>query len=100
MSSNRNHLLQKLVWDYSYSLEDLNKVLNGELSHVGHLNKRALFIRAVESLSWYSVLELFEAKEVLLYLNEGAISEIRSKSLKKRYEFTKTRLHQIISTAG
>jgi|GEM_PF-1341328 len=100
MTSNRLRLLKKLVWDYSYPIEDVNKLLNGEINQLGHLTKRALFIRAIESLSWYSVLELFEAKEVLRLLNEGTINEIRSKSLRKRYEFTKTRLHQIISATG
>ena len=100
MPTTKEHLLQKLIWDYSYSTDELNKLLTGEIKQLGHLTKRTLFVRAMESLSWFSVLELFGAKEVLRFLNEDTIKEIRSSSLKKRYEFTKTRLQQIISTTG
>lgn len=100
MPNNKEQILQKLIWDYSYSTDELNKLLTGEINQLGHLTKRTLFVRAMESLSWFSVLELFGAKEVLRFLNEGTINEIRSRALRKRYEFTKTRLHQIISTTG
>ena len=100
MAPNQQHMLRKLVWDYSYTPDELNKLLSGETKQLGHLTKRTLFVRAMESLSWFSVLELFGAQEALKMLNEGAINEIRSGALRKRYEFARTRLRQIIPVTG
>lgn len=41
--SERNKLLDQIIWDYNVSTKDINAVLLGEKERVGHFNRKLFF---------------------------------------------------------
>lgn len=99
-NAERDKLLQQIVWDYSFPLEEIIAVLKGEKTNIGHYNREMLFQKIIESYSWFTVLQLFTPTEIKILLTNQVIAKLRSPSLRQKYEFVQKRLHQIIPTAG
>jgi hypothetical protein len=96
----KEKLLRQLLWDYTISYEDMEAVLSGEKESAGHLNQEKLFLKIIESYSWFTILQLYTPTEIKHLLTNKAISKLRSPALQKKYEFAQKRLQQIIPAAG
>ena len=84
------------MWDYSIPVDDLENVLSGKNTHAGHYNRHSLFIKILETYSWFTIIQLFTIEEIKLLLTDDVIKKLRMPSLRNKYEFVKKRLHQII----
>ncbi len=88
------------MWDYKISVDDIESVLNGEKDHIGHLTQDKIFARLLESYPWFTVVKLMTIEDIQMLLTSNVISQLRSKSLREKYEFVRYRLQQIIPAAG
>ncbi len=79
-------ILKRLNWDYQIPLEDIYAVITGERSHVWHWDFDHLFIRMLEQLSWYELLDLLGKEALLEHLTRDAIKKVRFQSLREKYE--------------
>jgi hypothetical protein len=96
----KNILLQQILWDYNIPVNDINEVIKGNKKSAGHYNKEMIFLKVVESYSWFTVLQLFTPNEIKDLLTTKLISRLKSRSLRQKYEFVRKRLHQTLPTAG
>jgi hypothetical protein len=99
-TTERNKLLNQLIWDYNISTEDIESVLSVKMKMAGHYTREMLFQKMIESYSWFTILQLFTPNEIQYLLTSQAISKLRSPSLRKKYEFVQKRLRQIIPVTG
>ena len=96
MDQKRHRLLSQIVWDYNISIEELDDVLKGKLDRAGHYSKEMIFKKIIESYPWFTVLYLFTPREIMAYLTTDTINQLRSKSLRLKYEFIRRRLQEVI----
>jgi hypothetical protein len=96
----RQKLLRQIIWDYSISSEEIEAVLTGEKKSAGHFNREMIFLKLIESYSWFTVLQLLTPTEIKHLLTNKVISKLRSPALKKKYEFVQKRLQQTLPAAG
>jgi hypothetical protein len=99
-TAERNTILKQILWDYSISAEEIDAVLRGEMKQAGHYNQDMIFVRILESYSWFTILQLFSPDLIKSLLTTQVISKLRSPSLRRKYEFVQKRLQQIVSVAG
>ena len=93
-------LISQILWDYNIPTEDAIAVLKGEKKQAGHYTREKLFIKILESYSWFTVLQILRPEEIKLLLTNSLISKLRSPALQKKYEFVQKRLQQVIPSAG
>jgi hypothetical protein len=94
--SERNKMFRQIVWDYNISPEEIAAVIRGEKKKAGHYTREMLFQKIIESYPWFTIIQIFTPNEVLSLLTDEVIKKLRSESLRKKYEFVRKRLHQII----
>ncbi len=94
--SERHHLLSRLMWDYNYTAEEVDEVLLGRKSTLGHLTQESIVRRILETYSWFTVIRLIPPQELYPILNEDFKKNLRSKSLQKHYAFVRNRLQQAL----
>jgi hypothetical protein len=99
-TAKRHTVLKQILWDYNISAEDIEAVLRGDIKQAGHYNQEMIFLKILESYSWYTVLDLFSPIQIKELLTNQVIKKLRSPSLRLKYEFVQQRLQQIIPTAG
>jgi hypothetical protein len=99
-TTNRNTLLKQILWDYNISAEDIEAVLRGDMKRAGHYNQEMIFLRILESYSWFTILQLFSPIKIKYLLTNQVIKKLRSPSLRLKYEFVQQRLQQLIPIAG
>ncbi len=58
LTDQQYRILKRLTWDYNISVEDIYALIRGEKSHAGHWDFDHLFIRMLERLRWYALLDL------------------------------------------
>jgi hypothetical protein len=95
-ATEKNKLLNQILWDYNISPEDIEAVLKGKKKFAGHYSREMLFQKLIESYSWFTIIQLFTPNEIQNLLTSQVISKLRSPSLRQKYEFVQKRLHQII----
>jgi len=96
----RQQLLNQILWDYDISIDDIDAVLKGKKKIAGHYTREMIFQKMLESYSWFTILQLFTPNEIQYLLTNQAIGNLRSPSLRQKYEFVQKRLHEIIPVAG
>ena len=99
-TAERNTILKQILWDYSISAEEIDAVLRGEVKQAGHYNQDMIFVKILESYSWFTILQLFSPDQIKSLLTTQVISKLRSPSLRRKYEFVRKRLQQIVPVAG
>jgi len=95
----KKRLFKQIMWDYNIPPEDIEAVFEGKQTHAGHYTRDTLFLKLLESYSWFTILQLFPINEIQDLLTSSTISKLRSKSLRKKYEFVQQRLLEIIPTS-
>ena len=96
----RNKLFRQIMWDYNIPVDDIEALLSGSNNKAGHYNRSTLFQKILESYSWFTILNVFTPDEIKSLLTEDVIRGLRTPSLKKKYEFVKKRLQEIIPYTG
>ena len=89
-------MLSQIMWDYNIPVADIEALLSGKKEMAGHYDLHSLFKKLIESYSWYTILQIFTPDEIKRLLTDDTINRLRIPSLKKKYEFVKQRLQEII----
>lgn len=93
-------LLRQLIWDYNISIEDIEAVLIGKSELAGHYTCDMIFIKMLESYSWFTILKLLTPSEVQKLLTSNIVNKLRTVSLRDKYEFVRQRLQEVIPITG
>jgi hypothetical protein len=95
----RYKLFRQIMWDYNISDDEVDAVLKGKREKAGHYNRQTLFVKLLESYSWFTVVQLFSPEELRQLLSDDVIKKLRFKSLRTKYDFIQKRLQQIVPVA-
>ena len=82
-------LLRRIVWDYSIDPEEIYDFVMGKRKTLYHFTKEMIFLRILERLSWYEILELLPLQIIKNMLNTSTIEKLRTVSLKEKYEYAR-----------
>ena len=88
-------VFKSIIWDYNVNPDELIEVITGKKEKAGPFDAERLFVRMLERLSWYELVDLLGIKYIKDNLNESAIKKIRFNLLRERYET----IRQILSGA-
>ena len=72
----KQRALKKVFWDYEFSWEELQNILQGKIHRIGHLDKQGLYARLLSSLNWYVILELIGKEHLNDLLSDNAIGSV------------------------
>ena len=50
--------MKLIVWDYNINPYDLYKVVIGEKERIGQFDRERVFLRMIERLSWYDLINI------------------------------------------
>jgi len=96
----RQKLINQILWDYTISDRDIDALMLGEIKMAGHYTREMIFLRLIESYSWFTILQLFTPVDIQHILTNQLISKLRSPSLRQKYEFVRKRLQQTLPAPG
>lgn len=96
----RNKLFRQVMWDYNIPVTDIEALFSGNLEHAGHYDRSTLFQKMLESYSWFTLLRIFTPEEIKVMLTSDVIKGLKAPSLRKKYEFVKKRLQEVIPATG
>ncbi len=77
--------LQQAFWDVNYSADDLYTILTKEKAQVNAMTLERIYIRLLETYSWYKLLELVPKEQLAEMLSEKIIKNLRAEALRIRY---------------
>jgi aromatic ring hydroxylase len=95
----RHKLFKQILWDYNISAAEVDDVLHGKRNLAGHYDKQRIFIKLLESYSWFTIIQLFSTEEIRQLLSDDVIKKLRFKSLRVKYEFVQKRLQTLIQVS-
>ena len=78
--------LMEIIWDYDCDPDELFEVISGKRTKAGPFDLKRLFVRMLERLSWYELIELLGMDYIREHLTEEVVGKIRFKTLRGRYE--------------
>lgn len=84
------------MWDYDISAVEVDEVLKGRRDKAGHYDKQTIFIKLLESFSWFTIVQLFTPGELRQLLTQDVVKRLRFKSLRTKYEFVQKRLQTLV----
>jgi len=93
-------IYKQIMWDYDIPKEDVEKLLSGEAERAGHYDREEIFLKMLQSLSWFALIRTLGIEFVSKNLSDKIIKRIWIKSIREKYSYVKTRLHEIIPSAG
>jgi len=80
-------LMRAINWDYSARPEDMLDVIEGNRASTGAFDREGLFVRSLERLSWYHVLELFGVDSMIRLWTPELAVRIRFKEMREDYDY-------------
>ena len=86
---NSSVILKRIMWDYSIDAEEIYDFIMGRRKTLYHFTKEMIFIRILERLSWYEILELLPLPIIRNMLKRTTIEKLRTISLKEKYEYAR-----------
>ena len=94
-------ILTQIIWDYNVKPDDLYLVITGKKESAGPFTAEKIFIRMLERLSWYDLLDMVGIEYLKSNLTKELIGKIRFPDLKEKYEFIRKILQrEAISFSG
>lgn len=94
--ASRRSKIEIVLWDYKIPAEDCIAVLDGIKQTAGHYNDKSLFMKILESLPWYVVMDIIPMERIRILLTPDTINKLRVEQLRKRYEFIRARLSEAL----
>src|SRR5450759_1158947 len=92
----RHKVLKSVMWDYSISSNDMEKLLDGKIDKAGHYTREKLFVKMLTGLSWYTIIQLLPAENVKELLTDEVIAALWPKSVQKQYKSVRKRLQEAL----
>ena len=65
------------MWDYSISVDDIEKLPDSKIDKAGHYTRDKLFAGMLRGLPWYTVIQLLPATDVKEMLTDEVIGVLR-----------------------
>ena len=96
----RHKVLQSIMWDYSISVSDMEKLLNGKIKKAGHYTRQKLFAKMLTGLPWYTIIQLLPVENIKEMLTDDIIGVLWPKSVQKQYEYVRKRLQEALPGTG
>jgi hypothetical protein len=78
-------IMKHVVWDYDVDPYELHEVVLGKRQKVGHFDRKRVFLRMLERLSWYDLLDLLTVDLLRDLLTPETIAGIRRRDVRERY---------------
>ena len=85
MDKSKEQIYRQLMWDYNISPEEVDKLVKGETEFAGHYDINSLFVKMLNNLSWYEIIEIFQIDKIKLLLTDEIINKLRFKSIQDNY---------------
>jgi hypothetical protein len=92
----QHKILQSVMWDYSISAKDMEKLLDGKIEKAGHYTRDTLFAKLLIGLPWYTIIQLLPVEKVKELLTEEVISLLWPKSVQEQYKYVRKRLQEAL----
>ncbi len=86
--------LKRIIWDYDVDANELRAFLDGKEEQFHHFTREMLYVRILERLSWYEILECLPISLIKRMLNPEIISMLRSISMRRKYDYAARVLHR------
>lgn len=94
-------IMKHIVWDYDMDPYELYEVVTGKIDRAGHFDAQRVFIRMLERLSWYDLLDLLGMEALGILLSPGTIAKIRHRDMREKYEYVRKVLQgETVSLSG
>jgi len=90
----KNKVLRSIVWDYQVDGQKLMEVMTGSRDAEGPFNKERIFLRMLERLPWYDILNLVGIKFLQENLTYKRIAQLHQPHQRNRYERIRKILHR------
>lgn len=92
----RHKVLKSVMWDYSISSNDMEKLLDGKIDKAGHYTREKLFVKMLTGLPWYTIIQLLPVENVKELLTDEVIAVLWPKSVQKQYKYVRKRLQEAL----
>jgi len=76
-------VLKSIIWDYDVSPGELYEVITGQRPKAGPFTFDRLFVRMLERLSWYELIDLLGMEYIKEHLTEDIIGKIPLQDIKR-----------------
>lgn len=94
-------IMRLIIWDYDIEPYELYRVVTGERERAGQFDRERVFLRMLERLSWYDLINILGLDFIKRNLTKDIITKIRNNDLKERYEFIRKVLQgEAVSFSG
>ena len=80
-------LMKSLNWDYLDKHEDMLAVIEGRLESSGAFNQEKLFVRSMERLCWYYLIDLWGTEKIKYLYTQEIAKRIWPKERRWLYDY-------------
>ena len=87
--SEKYKILKRLIWDYHIEAEEIYDFIIHKQNNLYHFTREMLYIRILERLSWYEILDCFPLDTVKEMLDKKIINSLRTESMREKYDYTR-----------
>ena len=84
--------LKQAFWDRAVDTELLNRVLQKKIASFEGITLEKIYLRLLESYSWYTILDILSPECIDEILAEEIVSKIWNKPLQLKYKYAGTLL--------
>jgi len=93
--------IKRIIWDYNVDAAEFHAFLCGEKDRFHHFTREMLYVRILERLSWYEILDFLPVSVIKQMLTPKILSMLRSESMRQKYDYVARILHkQTLSPSG
>jgi hypothetical protein len=92
----RHKALKSVMWDYTISVRDMEKLLKGKTDRAGHYTREKLFAKMLTGLPWFTIIRLLPVEKIKEMLTDDLIGTLWPKSVQKQYEYVRKRLQEAL----
>ena len=79
--------LKQAFWDRAVDANLLNRVLQKEITSFDGITLDKIYLRLLQSYSWYTILDIVNSERIDEILAEGIVSKIWNKPLRLKYKY-------------
>ena len=87
--SEKYKILKRLIWDYHIEAEEIYDFIIHKQNNLYYFTREMLYIRILERLSWYEILDCFPLDTVKEMLDKKIINSLRTESMREKYDYTR-----------
>ena len=86
----REEILKRINWDYTYSVEEIDKIIRGN----NFQDKKPFLIKLLKSVRWYNLREAFSEQEIKEMLSSDIINNLPVASLREKFKYASRVLYE------